>query len=141
LPPRETIEDPVERERGLQVAHDVNMIESRRLRSQCHVLAAVAHDSALQAKAEDSTAGSWPPCRAPSSDSDMLRTQASATAAATRGMLARRAKSRPLPSSRRLPCAKRRTRGRPDPRDRGCASEVRLPLACRPAPATRRDRR
>ena len=84
---REGLTDPAERAVAAKIAHDVVMIEA-----DVYVELAIAwqqkkHDHDRQAKAEEFNRRVVASVARASSDSDMLRSQASATANATRGML------------------------------------------------------
>jgi methyl-accepting chemotaxis protein len=84
---RETIEDPAERSAACKVAHDVIMIEADVYVQNAMTWQQARYDSEQQAKAEEFNKRVVASVARASSDSDMLRTQASTTAAATRGML------------------------------------------------------
>jgi methyl-accepting chemotaxis protein len=84
---RENIEDPVERAAAARIAHDVIMIEADVYVEHAINWQQALHDHQRHARAEEFNRRVVASVARASSDSDMLRGQASQTAAATRGML------------------------------------------------------
>ena len=84
---RETIEAPAERALVAKTAHEIIMVESDVFMQHAMAWQQAAHDKQRQARAEEFNSRVVASVARASSDSDMLRGQASQTAAATRGML------------------------------------------------------
>ncbi|GAA3996426.1 methyl-accepting chemotaxis protein [Sphingomonas humi] len=84
---RETVADPAERAAASKTAHEMIMIETDVFVAHAIHWQEQAHDQERQAKAEEFNSRVVASVARASSDSDMLRNQASQTAAAARGML------------------------------------------------------
>ncbi|GAA4010506.1 hypothetical protein GCM10022280_04690 [Sphingomonas swuensis] len=84
---RETFSDSVERAAAAHTIHELNMMEVDVFVAHAISFQQTVHDREQQAKAEEFNRRIVASVARASSDSDMLRSQASATANATRGML------------------------------------------------------
>jgi methyl-accepting chemotaxis protein len=84
---RENVVDPAERAAAAKIAHDVVMIESDVYVEHAIAWQQAQHDRARQSQAEEFNRRIVAAVARAGSDSDMLRSQASNTAAAARGML------------------------------------------------------
>jgi methyl-accepting chemotaxis protein len=139
---RETIDDPAERAPRPGSRTNVIMIEIDVFVAHAIHWQQAQHDREQQAKAEEFNRRVVASVARASSDSDMLRGQASQTAAATRGMLgktsevAAAAEQSAVAMREAAQTAAGLIRAIEDAR-----SEVESPPPSRPAPATRRARR